>query len=290
MLKIHEETRQRKLDIVCTVDAWPTGAHHRLMAFAEFHLVKGRVSIVGSFGSTEDLLRSEPRAVRDACDVAEIRLDLFSKDSAIVENTAWRHLAGIPLLFTARRGDEGGQGNLSAAKRCELLFASLEDAAIVDMEVASIAENRGLLEALQSRGIPWIASFHDFSKLPETSLLEDAAARALEAGASAFKAAAMLHTPADMARLAHFQLADHGLLVATMGMGPLAAVSRLLCAQCGSVLNYGYLGENPTAPGQWDAGFLKQTIERLAAFSGGIRSYPITSTGASGRALRKDLP
>jgi 3-dehydroquinate dehydratase-1 len=49
-----------------------------------------------------------------------------------------------------------------------------------------------------------------------------------------------------------------------MGMGPLAPVSRLLCAQCGSVLNYGYLGKTATAPGQWDAAFLKQAIGRLA--------------------------
>jgi 3-dehydroquinate dehydratase I len=48
-----------------------------------------------------------------------------------------------------------------------------------------------------------------------------------------------------------------------VGMGPLAAVSRLLCAQCGSVLNYGYLGETPTAPGQWDAASLKAAIGRL---------------------------
>jgi hypothetical protein len=31
-------------------------------------------------------------------------------------------------------------------------------------------------------------------------------------------------------------------------------------------LNYGYLGTQATAPGQWDAGFLKQAITRLADF------------------------
>ena len=123
----------------------------------------------------------------------------------------------------------------------------------------------GLLETLRSRGIPWIASFHDFEKLPDNAVLEDAARRAMDAGAAVFKVAAMLHAPADMARLADFQLADHGIPVATMGMGPLAPVSRLLCAQCGSVLNYGYLGKTPTAPGQWDAAFLKQAIARLRA-------------------------
>ena len=40
------------------------------------------------------------------------------------------------------------------------------------------------------------------------------------------KVAAMLRSPAEMARLAEFQLANHGIAVATMGMGILAPVSR----------------------------------------------------------------
>jgi 3-dehydroquinate dehydratase-1 len=145
----------------------------------------------------------------------------------------------------------------------ELLESALGHAACIDIEVASIGEMSGLLKKLT---IPWIASFHDFERLPPTEVLEDAAKRAKDAGAAAFKTAAKLHHPADLARLADFQLADHGLPVATMGMGPLAPVSRLLCAQCGSVLNYGYLGKTPTAPGQWDAALLKQAIARLAPF------------------------
>ncbi|MNL80502.1 3-dehydroquinate dehydratase [compost metagenome] len=81
-----------------------------------------------------------------------------------------------------------------------------------------------------------------------------------------FKAAARLATPSDIARLADFQLADHGLHIATMGMGPLAPVSRLLCAQSGSVLNYGFIGETPTAPGQWSADFLGGAVRKLAPF------------------------
>jgi 3-dehydroquinate dehydratase-1 len=123
-----------------------------------------------------------------------------------------------------------------------------------------------LVKTLISRSIPWIASFHDFAKLPDDAVLETAAQHAKSAGASGFKLAARLKRPADIARLAEFQLADHGLPVATMGMGPLAPVSRLLCAQCGSVLNYGYLGQTATAPGQWDAALLKQTLARLGRF------------------------
>ena len=238
-----------------------TADHHSVMASAVIPLTKGRANVVGSFGGAEDLRLIHTTAVREACDIAEIRLDLLAKNS-----NPWGHLIGTPLLFTARRGDEGGHGNLNSAERMALLETSLDDAAYIDIEVASIPEMGKFIETLKSRNIPWIASFHDFSKLPETATLEDAARRALQAGASVFKAAAMLRSPTDMARLADFQLADHGIPVATMGMGSLAPVSRLLCAQCGSVLNYGYLGKTPTAPGQWDAALLKHAIAQLTRF------------------------
>lgn len=233
------------------------------MACAEFSLSGGRPAVVGGFGGPDDLRRALASAVRDACDLAEIRLDLLAGPA---ERKLWQHLRGLPLLFTARRAEEGGAGNLSAARRIELLENALDDAACIDIEVASIGEMGGFFRMLETRGVPWIASFHDFGKLPDAAVLRDAAKRAKDAGAAVFKVAAMLHGPADIARLAEFQLADHGISVASMGMGPLAPVSRLLCAQCGSVLNYGYLGETPTAPGQWDAAFLKQAIARLARF------------------------
>ncbi len=219
--------------------------------------------VVGSFGSPNDLKDSGAENTLIACDLAEIRLDLLEAAGNSTKSAEWKHLRGVPLLFTARRREEGGALELSAARRIDLLEAAVSDAALIDIEVASIPEMTDFLGHLK---IPWIASFHDFEKLPETRVLEEAAKRAKDAGAAAFKAAAKLHSPADIARLADFQLADHGILVATMGMGPLAPVSRLLCAQCGSVLNYGFLGETPTAPGQWDAASLKQAIARLVPF------------------------
>lgn len=223
----------------------------------------GRPHVVGSFGSRQDISAVESNRVRQLCDFAEIRLDLLADASGRIEIPSWRHLAGIPMIFTARRLEEGGAIAISAAERMKLLELVLDEAACIDIEVASIRELGSLLGTIQSRGIPWCASFHDFKKLPEARILEDQAKRALDAGASVFKLAARLHHPADIARLAEFQLADHGLPVATMGMGPLGTVSRLLCAQCGSVMNYGFIGKNPTAPGQWEAGLLKQTIADL---------------------------
>lgn len=172
----------------------------------------------------------------------------------------------MPLLFTARRFEEGGALAIGPDARMSLLRGALDQAALIDIEVASIREMGALLEELAERQIPWIASYHDFNKLPATAALEDAARQAKDAGAAVFKAAAQLASPADLARLTDFQLADHGIPVATMGMGPLAPVSRLLCAQSGSLLNYGYLGTTATAPGQWDAALLRQAIARLTPF------------------------
>lgn len=221
--------------------------------------------IVGSFGSARDCREYRAEIVRESCDIAEIRLDLFLDASGAMDPGAWAHLTGIPLLFTARRGDEGGRGNLDAAARAGLLMEILDEAALIDIEVASIPEMEAVLIELRQRGIPWVASFHDFEKLPDDATLQQAESRARDAGAAVFKAAAMLESPADLARLAAFQLQDHALPVSTMGMGPMAPVSRLLCAQAGSVLNYGYLGATPTAPGQWDSATLGSAISRLAA-------------------------
>ncbi len=236
------------------------------MANAKFLLEKGHPRVVGSFGSPLDLREASVASTRESCDLVEIRLDLLEAGVVIPDSAPWNHLAGIPLLFTARRIEEGGALRLDASSRMDLLRNALEQASWIDIEVASVPEMGGLLSELAERGIPWIASYHDFEKLPDNAEMERAAEQAMSAGAAVFKTAAKLNSPADLARLAEFQLADHGLLVSTMGMGLLAPVSRLLCAQCGSVLNYGYLGKTATAPGQWDSALLKTAISRLAAF------------------------
>lgn len=236
------------------------------MASAKILLRDRRAQVVGSFGSLLDLQKTTDAEVSESCDLAEIRLDLLASEADGVGPASWSHLTTTPLLFTARRAEEGGAHALDPAARMSLLQGAIDHATWVDIEVASIGEMASFLEDSMARGIPWIASYHDFDRLPPTAELERAAKRALAAGAAIFKAAARLNSPADLARLAEFQLADHGIPVATMGMGPLAPVSRLLCAQCGSLLNYGYLGSTATAPGQWDSALLKTAISRLVAF------------------------
>lgn len=236
------------------------------MAHVENRPDDRQTMVVGSFGSRADLEQATASSVRESCDLVEIRLDLMCAKDGTVDGVPWTKLSGLPLLFTARRIEEGGALAIGPDARMDLLRSALDQAAWIDIEVASIREMSTLLKELAEREIPWIASYHDFNRLPDTAVLEDAARQAKDAGAAVFKAAARLATPADLARLTDFQLAEHGIPVATMGMGPLAPVSRLLCAQCGSLFNYGYLGTTATAPGQWDSALLKTAMSRLTPF------------------------
>ncbi|KAB2639910.1 MAG: type I 3-dehydroquinate dehydratase [Verrucomicrobia bacterium] len=232
------------------------------MAYAQTAFLAGQAWVVGSFGDVAALREATAGGIAQRCDVAEIRLDVMLAQGVEPTRALWQQLAGVPLLFTARRSDEGGALGLDAAQRSSLLAAALDDAAYIDVELASHETMGDILAEASRRGIPWIASFHDFKKLPTTAVLVEAAQQARAAGAAVFKVAAQLNTLADVLRLAEFQLSPQGLPLATMGMGAWAPASRLLCAQCGSALNYGYLGSTPTAPGQWDCGLLKQAISQ----------------------------
>lgn len=251
------------------IDDPPLTQSDSRMENARFQPKKHQINVVGSFGGVHDLLKTARFTALESCDIVEIRLDLLVAGKTDVQSKPWKHLAPAPMLFTARRIEEGGGIALDAKTRIGLLLEVLDECALIDIEVASIPEMKPLLEELARLRIPWIASYHDFTALPSRSVLDQAVADAASAGAAAFKTAARLHTPGDLTQLAEFQLADHPLPVATMGMGPLAPVSRLLCAQCGSVLNYGYLGDTSTAPGQWDCALLKLAISRLAPFERG---------------------
>jgi 3-dehydroquinate dehydratase I len=69
-----------------------------------------------------------------ACDLVEIRLDLLAAGGTTLSSNMWDHLTAIPLLFTARRSDEGGNPTLTPATRMKLLESTLEQAACLDVE------------------------------------------------------------------------------------------------------------------------------------------------------------
>lgn len=225
-------------------------------------LDSSRPKVVGSIGDAGSLGSADPELAQTECDLIEIRLDLLDPDTLAAR--PWRKFGDFPLLFTARCEKEGGAPGLDTAERVARLRAVLDEAALVDIELASATEMEPLIEELQQRDIPWLASFHDFHGVPAVAELAARRQAAKHAGAAGFKAAVSLDWRMDqLGPLATFLTTGHGYPVSLMGMGPLAPVSRVLFAQLGSVLNYGYLGSSPTAPGQWSARQLKEAIESV---------------------------
>jgi 3-dehydroquinate dehydratase-1 len=96
-----------------------------------------------------------------------------------------------------------------------------------------------------------VVSFHDFRRTPDLPRLREVVRKSARAGADIVKIATYLRDAKDLVALLILQ-AGTKVPLATMGMGPLGKVSRLVLAATGSRLNYGYL-DKPQVEGQWPA-------------------------------------
>lgn len=202
----------------------------------------------------------EPAARAAACDVIELRLDTLK--TAPEDIRASLQGNSTPVLLTARHPAEGGQGTEDAAGRMALLEPLLDLAALVDIELRSAQEMRPLVLKAQGRGVKVVGSFHDFQATPGDEVLRGAVDFAQPAGLDAVKIATFLNSMDDLMRLMRLVSTPHRFRLSCMGMGPLGRVSRLVLAKCGSLLNYGFLGE-ANAPGQWPASRLKDILADL---------------------------
>lgn len=152
-------------------------------------------------------------------------------------------------------------GRLSAVRRRALFEEYLTLAQAVDVELRSVRSLAPLLTAAKRRRICRVISFHDFRGTPSLLRLREVLRRARAAGADIVKIATHLCAARDLAVLLQLQASARTPL-ATMGMGPLGKVSRLVLAAAGSRLNYGYL-DKPQVPGQWPALELVRRIEEV---------------------------
>ncbi|MBK1831594.1 type I 3-dehydroquinate dehydratase [Verrucomicrobiaceae bacterium R5-34] len=215
--------------------------------------------VVGSVASLNHLACLQPIELPEQCDLLEVRLDAMvgHEEALMIELDRFKN---FPLLFTARAVSEGGLVALSAEERSELLLSVADRATWIDVELASYDSMRDAIHEIRLKEVGLILSYHNFEETPEEYSLQRTVELAEEA--DIVKLAVMHREVDDFARCTRvLRRNDHPMSL--MGMGPLGAVSRLLYAQHGSLLNYGYLGDTPTAPGQWPAKMLKQAIAAL---------------------------
>lgn len=188
------------------------------------------------------------------CDLLEYRLDDLSGCGDRLEEAL--SATPRPALITARRPDEGGQGTLAPEARLALYQRFLQQAALVDTEVASLSDAAFSAFASEVRGAGalLVGSFHDFTGFPGRDVIAGKIAAAREGGADIAKVAVVVKTMDELFALVGLVEAEvaAGRLISAMGMGPMGKLSRLVLAKAGSCLNYGYL-QVPNAPGQWSA-------------------------------------
>ena len=216
------------------------------------------VGAVHSPGALRRALRIRPGEV----DLLEIRVDAFALDLAPLLRALPR--LRVPLLITVRHPAEGGAHRLSFAQRRALFAQFLPFAALIDLELRSVEKLASTIADARARGVRVIVSDHHFKTTPPAAQLQHTIRRARAAGADICKIATLAETPAALARLLALFARSQPLPLSVMGMGRFGKISRLLLAQAGSVLNYGYLAE-PNASGQWEAVLLQKRLAELGA-------------------------
>ncbi|MDR3402751.1 MAG: type I 3-dehydroquinate dehydratase [Chthoniobacter sp.] len=214
------------------------------------------VAAVHSPGALRAALKIRPGEV----DFLEIRVDNFAVDPAALLPELPR--LRVPLIVTVRHPAEGGAHNLGFSQRRELFARFLPHAALVDVELRSFEKLSDTISAARRAGVKVIASVHHFHSMPPVAKLQRAIRQAHAAGADVCKLAALADSPAALAQLLGVFGKKSPLPLSVMGMGRFGKISRLLLAQAGSVLNYGYL-DRPNASGQWEARLLKSRLAEL---------------------------
>lgn len=221
-------------------------------------LKAGRPLLVGVIAAPADLRFA--LALREPPDVFELRLDCLCDVVSQLERKL--SILSASVIITARDSREGGANNLSLNKRRELLLRFLPHTKYLDVELGSARAFKPLLAEARKRNVRVILSFHDFESTPSSRSLRAKAARAKALGADIFKVSTLTNKPADLARLVGFLSdGDVDLPVSAMGIGKLGAISRLLLARCGSVLNYASLQQR-LVEGQIPIDVLRSALPR----------------------------
>lgn len=218
-------------------------------------------NVVGSVSNWQTWCETASPEVAAACDWVELRVDALPAD-VTPEQLLTGPRPACPVLLTVRHESEGGCRSMPEEERIALACKLLPLATALDWETAQLAHAQELVAAAKKAGVTIIASNHDFEKTPDLATLQQRETQARALGADVVKFAFRLHSAEDMMVGVELLRQATGPL-AVMGMGPLGAVSRLLYVQHGSCLIYGYLGNTPTAPGQWSAALCKTALAAM---------------------------
>ena len=220
-------------------------------------------------------LADEARALLSASpDLGEWRVDYFEQSDSLIEGrmmlSALRDiLKDIPLLFTFRTNDEGGQKRISP-EDYHLLCRTACKSGCIDLLDAELSQGdapvNSLLLNAHACGVRVVVSSHDFTTTPPKEALIEKLTHMQRLGAYMPKIAVMPKSRLDTLTLLSATLemrekfADRPFI--TMAMGEYGAFSRVCGEFFGSALTFA-TALNASAPGQLEAARVRRILEAL---------------------------
>lgn len=214
---------------------------------------------------TAEVIKSLP------ADIVEWRADWFedvfkSEKVEMVLSELRNILEEMPILFTFRTADEGGEQKIDDATYLALNKSVVDAkyADLIDVEIYSketIASE--LIDYAHQNEIKVIASNHDFQKTPEQAEIIARLEKMQELGADILKIAVMPNCEQDVHTLLAAteemtKKAERPLV--TMSMSEIGMISRTSGEAYGSAMTFGAAGKT-SAPGQIPVEELKEILE-----------------------------
>lgn len=205
-------------------------------------------------------------------DVAEWRID-FYKDVEKIESVKKtllyirKWLNNIPIIFTFRSKNEGGNKDISKEYYIKLLLEVIEtkEADLIDVELfTGDDEVEKIINRAHENGVKVIISNHDFEKTPSKEEIIKRIEKMIDLGADIPKIALMPKCREDVLTLlsttSYIDEKYSDIPIITMSMGSIGMVSRIAGELFGSALTFG-AAEKSSAPGQIQANELSTILQ-----------------------------
>ena len=226
-------------------------------------------------GETMEQLKDEATLLEQLeLDVVEWRVDFYEHVEDLekvkeVLSVIRGILPEVPLIFTFRSANEGGEKEVSTSYYFELNkeIAKTGLIDIVDVELFNEEEDvKALIETAHAKNVYVIISNHDFDKTPAKEELITRLRKAQELGGDLPKIAVMPNSTADVITLLDATNTMNELYadrpVITMSMAGKGVISRLAGEVFGSALTFG-AAKNASAPGQIPVSELRYVLNLI---------------------------
>lgn len=212
-------------------------------------------------------------SMKDTIDLVELRIDFFDNVTELdkvkeVITCVAQILKEVPILFTFRTHEEGGEREISIEAYKALLLAAVDSGRVqlIDIEIMKDVDIfSDIAEYAHKRDVLVVASNHDFEKTPTKDEILFRLMRMANEGGDIAKIAVMPQDENDVMTLLEATVMAKTCVekpIVTISMGKLGTVTRIAGETFGSAITFG-TAKKKSAPGQIDAYKLKDVLNIL---------------------------